>query len=228
MTPRSAASNPLPPSAPKPAPKRPGWLAHPALSVLLALSWLALSHSLELFHLLSAALLGLIVPRLLHGFLHGLQSSPVNWLAAMDLCRVVLWDIVMSNIAVAKLVLGPLDRMKPAWMAVPLDSDHPHVNGLLAAIITTTPGTVSCTINEERGEILVHALHCDDAPAMVADMKARYEQPLMRMFAVPPREQLPPAALPANATKAGANANAGAGAGAKVAPTTPTPRGGQA
>lgn len=163
---------------------RSAWLAHPALSLLLAGSWLALSHSLEFVHLLSAALLGLVVPRMLHGFLQGLRTPPIAWGEAFVLGRVVLWDIIMSNITVAKLVLGPLERMQPAWLPVPLETDHPHVNGLLAAIITTTPGTVSCVINEERREILVHALNCDDAQAMIDDMKTRYEAPLMRIFGV--------------------------------------------
>ena len=53
---------------------------------------------------------------------------------------------------------------------------------LLATIITTTPGTVSCTIDEERNEILVHALNCDDPAQMAADIKARYEAPLLAIF----------------------------------------------
>ncbi|MDP3132145.1 MAG: Na+/H+ antiporter subunit E [Burkholderiaceae bacterium] len=167
-----------------PAPTRATWLAHPILSVLLACTWLALSHSLALVHLISAALLGLVIPRLIHGFLQSLRTPSIAWGPAIMLTMVVLKDIVISNIAVAKLVLGPLTRMQPAWLTVPLDTDHPHVNGLLAAIITTTPGTVSCVIHEHRREILVHALNCDDAQAMIDDMKARYEAPLIRIFGV--------------------------------------------
>ena len=53
---------------------------------------------------------------------------------------------------------------------------------LLAAVITTTPGTVSCVVDEERREILVHALDCDDVAAAAAQMKLRYERPLMEIF----------------------------------------------
>ncbi|MNU05451.1 putative monovalent cation/H+ antiporter subunit E [compost metagenome] len=41
---------------------------------------------------------------------------------------------------------------------------------------------MSCTIDEERREILVHALNCDDAAQMAADIKARYEAPLLAIF----------------------------------------------
>ena len=94
-----------------------------------------------------------------------------------------------SNIVVAKLVLGPLNRMQPGWIPVPLACNHHRVNVLFASIITTTPGTVSAVINEEQGVILVHALNCDDPAAMAADMKNRYEAPLLRAFHLQPGSQ---------------------------------------
>lgn len=158
------------------------WFGHPVLSALLGVSWLALSHSLEPVHLLSAVLIGLIVPRLLRPFLT--DASGLYWPAVPRLVGIVLWDIVVSNIVVAKLVLGPLRAMSPGWIPVPLESDHHRVNALFASIITTTPGTVSAVIDEERRVIWVHALNCDDVAAMAADMKSRYEEPLLDIFKI--------------------------------------------
>ncbi len=160
--------------------RRAGWFDHPVLSLLLAGTWLALSRSVEPVHLLSAALIGLIVPRLLRGLLQ--VGSPMRWSPAIRLTLVVTWDIVMSNITVAKLVLGPMNRPQPAWLRVPLASDHPRVNALFASIITMTPGTVSAVVDEDARCIWVHALNCDDADGMVVDMKARYEAPLLAVF----------------------------------------------
>ena len=160
--------------------RKASWFAHPVLSVLLGASWLALSHSLEPVHLLSALLIGLIVPRLLHPFLA--PADRIDWLAALRLSAVVIKDIVLSNITVARLVLGPMSTPQPAWLPVPLATDHPRINALFATIITTTPGTVSCVVDEQRHLILVHALNCDDAQAMIDDMKNRYEAPLMQIF----------------------------------------------
>ena len=161
---------------------RGGWFDHPVLSLLLAASWLALSRSLEPVHLLSAVLLGLIVPRLLRGMLH--VGHPVRWRPALRLTAVVTWDIVQSNITVARLVLGPMSRPQPAWLRVPLACEHHRVNALFASIITMTPGTVSAVVDEVARCIWVHALNCDDAAGMVADMKARYEAPLRTIFGV--------------------------------------------
>lgn len=166
--------------------KKTGWFGHPWLSVLLAVSWLLLQHTLAPFHLISAVLIGLVVPRLLHGFLP--MAQPIHFFTSVHLLLIVLWDIVMSNITVARLVLGPMSRPHPAWFKVPLALKHPTAISLLANIITTTPGTVSCTIDEAGRYILVHALDCSDPAQMTADIKARYERLLLVIFESPLQE----------------------------------------
>lgn len=160
--------------------KQQGWFSHPWISAMLAVTWLLLQNSVVPVHLLSAALIGLVLPRLLHNFLP--QAAPIKIKPALRLTRLVLWDILISNITVARLVLGSNSRMRPAWVPVPLALTHPTAISLFATIITTTPGTVSCTVDEERRVILVHALDCSDAAQMATDMKDRYEVLLMAIF----------------------------------------------
>lgn len=153
----------------------------PVLSLLIAATWLLLQESLAAPQLITAAVLGFLLPRLLNGFL-----GPVTRLRApLTMLRfggLVLWDIVVSNIAVAKLVLDPRSRPQPAWVRVPLTLQHPTAISLLASVITTTPGTVSCEVDEQRREILVHALDCSDPAALVEQIRQRYEAPLMEIF----------------------------------------------
>jgi multicomponent K+:H+ antiporter subunit E len=160
---------------------RPGWLAHPALSVLLAAVWLLLQQSLAPAQLVAAAVFGLVVPRLVHGFIGPAVRLHAPW-TMVWLFVVVLWDIVVSNLTVARIVLNPASDPQPAWVPVPLDGTHPNVATLLATIITMTPGTVSCVVDEAEHRILVHALDCDDPPALAAQIKQRYEAPLRRIF----------------------------------------------
>ena len=100
----------------------------------------------------------------------------------MRLFWVVVWDIIVANIKVTILVLGPTKNLHPKWFRVPLDTEHEEVNTLLAMIITTTPGTVSAGIDQDRGDILVHALSTDDEEAEIETIKQRYEQPLIKIF----------------------------------------------
>jgi len=159
------------------------WFPHPVLSLQLGVSWLVLVHSVALVHWLSALLVAWAVPRMLAPFLG--DASRIHWPTTVRLILTVLWDIVVANITVARITLGSMQKPRPAWLRVPLDTDHPRVNALFASIITMTPGTVSMTICEERREIVVHALDCDDEQGMVMDMKARYEAPLIRIFRLP-------------------------------------------
>jgi len=157
------------------------WLTHPVLSLVLALTWLLLQQSVEVAQLLAATALGVIVPRLALPLLGEPTRPRAPWLA-LRFTGIVLWDIVVSNVTVARIVLNPASRPQPAWVPVPLDTRHPAAITLLATIITTTPGTVSCVVDEQRGEILVHALDCQDAAAMAAQIKERYERPLQEIF----------------------------------------------
>jgi multicomponent K+:H+ antiporter subunit E len=81
-------------------------------------------------------------------------------------------------------VLGPTDQLHPKWFRVPLETQHEQVNTLLAMIITTTPGTVTAGIDQDRGDILVHALSTDDIDQEIKTIKERYEKPLMQIFDV--------------------------------------------
>lgn len=160
---------------------RRGWLPYPMLSLLLALVWLLLQQSLAVPQLLTAVVLGVVVPWMVAGFL-GPANRVHDWGRLLRFVAIVLWDIVVSNMTVARIVLDPRSRPQPAWVRVPLDTRHQLGMTLLATIITTTPGTVSCVVDEERGEIVVHALDCDDAEAMAQQIKARYEAPLRRIL----------------------------------------------
>lgn len=156
-------------------------MSAPLLSLTIAACWLLLQGSLAFAHLLTAAVIGLVVPRLVAPFL-GPRARVRNTGTAARLLLIVLYDIVVANLTVAWIVLNPRSQPRPAWVPVPLELTHPTGMVLLATIITTTPGTVSCVIDEAKREILVHALDCDDAAAMAAEIKRRYEVPLMEIF----------------------------------------------
>ena len=63
-----------------------------------------LSHSLDASDLLMAVILGLVIPRLVRPFIT--RTPHIHWQPAVKLCFIVLWDIIVSNFRVAKLVLG--------------------------------------------------------------------------------------------------------------------------
>jgi multicomponent K+:H+ antiporter subunit E len=160
---------------------RAGWLSHPVLSLMLAAAWLFLQQSLALPQLITAAVLGLGVPRLVFGFLGpGVRLRSIG--TVLRFSGTVLHDIAVANLTVARIVMNPMADPQPAWVPVPLELTHSEAITLMASIITLTPGTVSCVVDEERRLILVHALDCDDPAALAAEIKQRYEVPLREIF----------------------------------------------
>ena len=157
------------------------WLPHPIASVFVFVVWLGLHSSVAPLHLASGMLLAVGIPKLLTRAL----DDPVTIRrpgVAFRLAAVVLWDIVVANLAVARRVLGPLGRLQPGFIEVPLDLEHPDAVALLASIIAITPGTVVADIDDARTRILVHVLDLNDPGQLVAEIKDRYERPLKEIF----------------------------------------------
>ncbi|WP_397574134.1 Na+/H+ antiporter subunit E [Silanimonas sp.] len=155
-------------------------IPHPLSSLAIAVLWLLLN-GLSNGQLVLAVLFSLALPRLLPA-----PAIPSPRLAApmvaAKLVLVVLYDIVKANLEVAVRILGPESRIRPTFVWVPLDIASPQGIAVFASIITMTPGTLSCEVSEDRRWLLVHAFHADDAEAVVADVKSRYEAPLREIF----------------------------------------------
>lgn len=158
---------------------------HPWLSAVLFVLWLALASSVAPLHLAAAALLAIAVPIVAHPFL-GPPAALRRPHAIVPLALVVLRDVVVANLVVARLIVFPGRTLQPAFLEVPLDTRHPQVLALLASIVTMTPGTVSVDVDAEDRCLLVNALDVADAAGAVADIKSRYERPLMRIFGADP------------------------------------------
>ncbi|MFN9490636.1 MAG: Na+/H+ antiporter subunit E [Betaproteobacteria bacterium] len=156
-------------------------LPFPLLSAALAAAWLALAGEFSFAQGLLAAALAAIIPLVVSRFLDYLPriASPG---AAVRLTLLVTWDIVLANVAVSRLVLGPVSRLRPAFIEVPLALKHPQSIALLASIVTMTPGTVSADLSPCGRMLLVHALDCGNPERMIRDIKHRYEQPLLEIF----------------------------------------------
>jgi len=157
------------------------WLPAPLLSATLFAVWLLLNNTLDPAHLVLGAALAILVPRFTER-LRPQRPRIRRPLVVVRLGLVVLWDIVLSNIEVARRILGPEAAIRPAFVWVPLDLTDPHAIVSLAGIITMTPGTLSAELSPDGRHLLVHAFNVDDEAALIAQLKARYEAPLKEIF----------------------------------------------
>jgi len=157
-------------------------LPAPLLSAALFVLWLLLNRTLGTGHLLLAGLLAVAIPLLTAG----LRPVPVRIRrpgVALRLLLTVASDSMRSNIAVMGMLLRPGSRRHPAgFVQVPLDLRDPNGLASLALIVCLTPGTAWAELSLDRATLLLHALEVDDASAMAAQIKTRYERPLMEIF----------------------------------------------
>jgi multicomponent K+:H+ antiporter subunit E len=174
------------------APTRPGplrrLLPRPWVALWLWLAWLVLNTTLAPGHLLLGAVLAVALARLPAGgppAPHGGAAGRGVWRRpriAARLAARVLRDIVVANLQVARRILGPPDALRPRFVWVPLEARRARSISLLAGIITMTPGTLSCELSDDHRHLLVHGLDVTDPQALVDEIKARYEAPILELF----------------------------------------------
>jgi multicomponent K+:H+ antiporter subunit E len=155
-------------------------LPAPLTSLGILIAWLLLNGA-SVGHLLLGGVLALVLPLAVSR----LRAPAVPIHAPGTILRLVgvfLYDMVVANVEVAILVLGPESRIHPGYIRVPLDVRDPRGISTLAAIVTMTPGTLSAALESGDRVLLVHCFNLNDAEATVASIKSRYEAPLRRIF----------------------------------------------
>lgn len=158
-------------------------LLPPVLILTLVLIWLVLNNTLAP----GQVLLGVVLAVALMAM--AAQMRPVRprlrrLYTVPSLLLIVLLDILRSNIAVARIVLGMVHdrKIRSGFLDVPLELHDPHGLAILAAIITSTPGTAWAGLSADGATLTLHVLDLKDEAEWIHIIKHRYERPLMRIF----------------------------------------------
>lgn len=81
--------------------------------------------------------------------MHLLHRMPRYWLW-------LVWQMVLSNLQVLRLVLGPRSALKPCVVEFEAEAGSPFALALLGNSITITPGTLTIDVDGRR--MTVHCL----------------------------------------------------------------------
>lgn len=153
------------------------------LTTMLVVMWLLLNGSLDLGHWLLGGVLAMSFI-LASTRLRPLFPKVRRLHEAVPFIARVLIDILRSNVAVGRIVLGLVrDRqVHSGFLQVPLEMRDPHGLAILAAVLTATPGTAWAGMSEDRSTLTLHILDLKDEAEWIRTIKHRYERPLMRIF----------------------------------------------
>ncbi|MEL6641664.1 MAG: Na+/H+ antiporter subunit E [Pseudomonadota bacterium] len=159
------------------------WLfPHPFLTLILTIVWVVLQNEVSPGMAVFGLILGIIIPRMTAAWWPD-RPGDFRFGKMIPYIGIVTWDIIMANIQVAWIVLTvPNEKLKSAWIIIPLDLKEPEAITILAGTITLTPGTVSADLSNEGHSLLVHVLHTDDPAGEVETIKSRYEARLKEIF----------------------------------------------
>ncbi len=156
-------------------------LPHPILTCMLLAIWILLANDVSAGHLLLGALLGWAIPLYTARFWPE-EVTVRRPLVLIRLLGVVAYDILVANVAVARLVLGPPRNIQPAFIEMPLQLRSEVGISLLANTVSLTPGTVSAFVTADRSRLIVHSLHATDPAEIIATIRTRYETPLKEVL----------------------------------------------
>lgn len=139
-------------------------MVHPiSLGIALYLLWIVLSGYFQPLLLVLGVVSTLIVLFIaLRMEVVDRESHPVHLTLRLPLYWLwLLWEIVKSNVVVARLIWSPSLPISPTVFQVPTSQKSQLGQVVYANSITLTPGTVSMTL--ENNQVRVHALTEDIA-----------------------------------------------------------------
>lgn len=157
------------------------WLPHPTFTLMLTVIWLFLVNTPTVGHLLLGAFLSWGIMLLCRDFMFDVPRLR----RPLKLCGyilMVLWDILVANLQVARLVLGSTRKLKPAFVEVPMRIENEFLLAVLACVLSLTPGTVSSGLSADHKTLLLHVLDTTDVDEVIAQVQSRYEAPLLEIF----------------------------------------------
>jgi multicomponent Na+:H+ antiporter subunit E len=142
---------------------------------IMFLFWILLSGLFDAFHLAAGLICSAIVTLISYDLL--VKNKDAKFVQkSLRLFRYIpweFWQIVLANIDVAYRVLHPKMPINPRVIEfeTPLRSDFSLVT--LANSITLTPGTITISVDPEKGGFKVHAIAKEPADGLLVDQKTQ-------------------------------------------------------
>lgn len=154
----------------------------PLHSILLLVVWLMINNSFSVGHILLGSVLGIVIP-IVCAPLRIPQPIIKRPMKLIPYTLLVFKDVIVANLEVALLVIGPMKRVKPGFIAVPLDLEDYLPITVLTSTVTMTPGTVSAELSQDKKFLYVHVLNMPEDENEVIDLiKQRYEARVKEIF----------------------------------------------
>lgn len=149
----------------------------------LTLVYLALTANLEPLNLIVGVLVATAVTFLLPSSQIAMrwQDWPTAVWAFLRYVLILTWDLFVSGMQVARIVLSPKIDIAPGIIAIPSETDSELATALSAHAITLTPGELVVEIGEE-GIMYTHVLDVSKAEEAIANAQMKRKDLLEKIL----------------------------------------------
>lgn len=156
-------------------------LPHPVLSLGIVGMWLLLNQ-VSPGHLLLGALVALVAGQAMAALAPATPRIR-RWDLVVKLGFRVAGDIVLSNVAIARIILGGgrADR-RAGFVEIDLALRDPTALAVLAVIVTATPGTAWIDYDAARGRLLLHVFDLVEPDEWRETVNQRYGRLLKEIY----------------------------------------------
>ncbi|KYD29212.1 Na+/H+ antiporter subunit E [Parageobacillus toebii] len=150
------------------------------LNVLLAFVWMFLSVSFNASTFIVGYILGLLIIFMLRRYFHS-RFYVIPFLVICKLILIFLKELLLSNIAVLKVILAPSMNIQPCIFALPLEVKKDWEITVLSNLITLTPGTLVVDVSEDGNTLYVHALDAPNVEETIKQIKESFEKTILEV-----------------------------------------------
>lgn len=150
------------------------------LNVFLGFMWMFIKVSFDFSSFVKGYFFGLLIIFVFRRFFNS-RFYLVRVYAVVKLTFIFLKELILSNIAVLKVVLKPKLDMRPGIFAYETVLTRDWEITLLSSLITLTPGTLVIDVSEDNKILYIHAMDIEDIEDATKSIKESFEKAILEV-----------------------------------------------
>jgi multicomponent Na+:H+ antiporter subunit E len=101
--------------------------------------------------------------------------------AVINLLLIFMRELILSNIAILKVILKPKLDIRPGIFALETELTEDWEITVLSGLITLTPGTLVIDVSDDNRILYIHAMDIGDVDESVSSIKNSFEKAIMEV-----------------------------------------------
>ncbi|WP_394232001.1 Na+/H+ antiporter subunit E [Niallia oryzisoli] len=150
------------------------------LNVILGFLWMFIKVSYDPISFVKGYIFGLLVIFLFRRYFHSRFYLFRFW-SFIKLILIFIKELILSNVAIVKIVLSPKLDMKPAIFSMNTDLTEDWQITLLSSLITLTPGTLVIDVSEDNKTLFIHAMNIGEVEDEIDSIKNSFEKAILEV-----------------------------------------------